>query len=79
MEDLLIEVKFALELTDELEKEVRIVREELDSVLNLIYDSKNASEVEHEMPYGLDVSWELYEVLNKLDEVQNTFNRMLRG
>ena len=78
MEELLTTVRYAIELIDDLESELRIANEELHEVMAKVMACENATELGLEMPYGMDVTWELNETLMKLDEVQNSFNRLLK-
>ena len=79
MEELMTTVRFAIELIEDMESELRIANEELHEVMAKVMASENATELGQEMPYGMDVTWELSETLGKLEETQNWFNRLLKG
>jgi len=79
MEELMTTVRFAIELIEDMESELRIANEELHEVMAKVMACENATELGQEMPYGMDVTWELSETLGKLDETQAWFNRLLKG
>lgn len=78
MEELLTTVRYAIELLDEMQEEVKIAREELEDVVKLVESAETANDITNEMPFGMDISWEINELIMKLDETQDSFNRLLR-